>query len=125
MVKVNLPIQVTLLAALMTFFTNIVKNYLPQNLDQPQEHYLLKQYIESKLQNTTKFTIPPIPEERVLELLVSLNEKKATGLDGISNKILKISAPVLANTVTKILNLSIKKWQISIPMEDKKSVSNP
>ena len=49
------------------------------------------------------FTIAPICSTRVLELLLKLSDNKATGLDGISSKLLKIAAPVIATSITGLL----------------------
>ena len=39
--------------------------------------------------------------------MLKLSIKKATGLDGISSKHIKISAPVIVSSITKIFNSSI------------------
>lgn len=45
---------------------------------------------------------------QVKKLLQKVNVSKATGLDNISNRILKIAAPVIYQQLTDIFNLSIK-----------------
>ena len=54
-----------------------------------------------------KFVINPTHPNRVLELLLKLSEKKATGLDSISSKLLKISAPVICTSIAEVFNCSI------------------
>ena len=54
------------------------------------------------------FHIPPIDNMKVLQIIQTLNSKKATGFDGISAKLLKIAAPVIGNYITKICNKSIQ-----------------
>ncbi len=54
------------------------------------------------------FDIPPIEEEFVLKQLKDLDTKKAVGMDGLSSKLLKLAAPAIASSVTKVINLSIK-----------------
>ncbi len=56
---------------------------------------------------STKFSIPPIQEERVHELLADLDEHKTTGLDGVSAKLLRLASPVITRLITKICNTSI------------------
>ena len=57
--------------------------------------------------------------EEVNKLLKSLDTTKATGPDGISSKMLKISADEIAPSVTALFNLSIrcnrppKEWKRS------------
>ena len=52
------------------------------------------------------FTIAPICSTRVLELLLKLSDNKATGLDGISSKLLKIAAPIITTSITDLFNCS-------------------
>ncbi len=53
----------------------------------------------------------------VQKQLTGLATNKATGLDGVGPKLLKIAAPVIAGPITRILNLSIttgifpNKWK--------------
>ena len=44
---------------------------------------------------------------KVLELLLKLSEKEATGLGSISSKLLKISAPVICTSIAEVFNCSI------------------
>ena len=50
------------------------------------------------------FDLPRITQSRVVELLLSIPTHKATGDDGISAKILRIAAPAIAPSLTKLLN---------------------
>ena len=50
------------------------------------------------------FDLPRITQKRVVELLLSIPTHKATGDDGISAKILRIAAPAIAPSLTKLLN---------------------
>ena len=53
---------------------------------------------------------PSIHEESrasVLELPNGVNARKATGIDKISNRVLKIAAPVIYGSLTDVFNLSI------------------
>ncbi len=54
------------------------------------------------------FTFHEIDNEFVLKQLLSLDMKKATGLDGISAKLLKIGAHCISQSLTYILNMSLK-----------------
>jgi hypothetical protein len=44
----------------------------------------------------------------VIEQLKTLSSSKSTGLDGLPAEFLKLSADVIADSITKILNLSFK-----------------
>ena len=55
----------------------------------------------------SSFSLKNIESSRVLKLLKGLNVTKATGIDKISNRILKIAAPIICQSLTDIFNLSI------------------
>ena len=55
----------------------------------------------------SSFTHEEVKPAIVLELLNAVKISKATGHDGISNRILKIAAPVIHKKLTDIFNLSI------------------
>ena len=54
--------------------------------------------------DTGLFNFQEIPENHVLNLLCGLDSKKATGIDGISSRILKLSANVIAPSLSLIFN---------------------
>ena len=65
------------------------------------------------------FTFESITEEEVFKCLESLDVKKATGLDGISSRLLKAGAAPLSTPLTMLFNNSIssgqvpQKWKLS------------
>ena len=58
--------------------------------------------------HSTTFQLSEIRSSSVLKLLLKLDVSKATGLDQISNKILKLAGPVICNQLTDLFNLSVK-----------------
>ena len=52
-------------------------------------------------------TIPPLTCDEVFQSLIELDPHKATGLDGLSSQMLKMSASVIAKPLTVIFNQSI------------------
>ena len=72
------------------------------------------------IETSTNFAIPPVTENDVLELLMSVPFHKATGDDGIGIKILKIAAPGIVPSLTRVLNLCLTKKHFS--MENCKSI---
>ncbi len=86
------------------FFTSIVLKYIPDHQNEQisnNGHLLLSNFIETKIAPSTEFSIPPIQEERVHELLADLDENKTTGLDGVSDKLLRLASPVITRSITK------------------------
>ena len=59
-----------------------------------------------------RFEFTEIDKETVLHHLTTLNVKKATGVDGISAKLLRMAAPGIATSLTKLFNYSLKTGQI-------------
>ena len=57
------------------------------------------------------FEFAEIESSRVLKLLYKLDVTKATGLDQISNKVLKLAAPVIYEQLTELFNLSQKSGE--------------
>jgi hypothetical protein len=64
-------------------------------------------FVDSSVPDGTAFDIPPMSDECVLSVLRALNPKKATGLDGVSARLLKESAGEIAPSLIKVFNLSI------------------
>ena len=59
----------------------------------------------------SSFEFAEIESSRVLKLLSKLGLPKATGLDQISNKVLKLAAPVIYKQLTELFNLSLKSGE--------------
>ena len=71
----------------------------------------------------TSFQFAAIPEEEVLKALCSLDETKATGPDGISARLLRMSAPAISKSLTLLFNASLKLGQF--PREWKEANVTP
>ena len=69
--------------------------------------------------NNTVFSFTEIQTSDVAHLLRTINSNKATGLDGIPGKILKLAADILSPSLTKLFNSSFIKgiypddWKIA------------
>ena len=59
----------------------------------------------------SSFKFAQIKPSRILKLLTKLDLDKATGLDQICNKILKLAAPVFYKQLAYLFNLSLKSLQ--------------
>ena len=95
-----------------SFFTSIHANFRTENnINSHNEHpdiTSIKNQVKMKLEKTSDFSIPLATESFILKQLQSLKTDKATGLDGLSAKYLKLSAQVIAKPLTAILNQSIQ-----------------
>ena len=89
------------------FFISVFEKYRTETGESNYSNEKLKTYIKSKLAPETAFVLPLLPIDFVQKQLQSLEIDKATGLDGLSVKFLKLSTNVITAPLTKILNLSI------------------
>ena len=94
------------------FFTSIHKTFSTENnINDQSEHpdvNNIKEHVKVYLEKAPEFSIPFVTETFILKQLQSLKTDKATGLDGLSAKYLKLSAQVISKPLTAILNLSIQ-----------------
>ena len=67
----------------------------------------LTNYVDSKVPSNVKFQIPLMKLPDLISIIGSLNASKATGLDGITAKILKSSTEIICPSLLKIINISI------------------
>ena len=67
----------------------------------------ISQYVNNKIPNDTFFTIPFITPEQVTNYINKLDCSKATCLDGIGPRILKIAACAISPSIAKLINKSI------------------
>ena len=64
-----------------------------------------QQYVKKTKSEFAAFE--PVPVHHVYRLLSQLQSTKATGIDKISSKIIKIAAPIISSSLTYIFNQSI------------------
>ena len=76
-------------------------------IDLNEQDAHLVNFIKSHISEATVFHIPPITTQQVIEDLKSIPSNKATGLDGIGIKPLKLALNAIAPSLTHILNSSI------------------
>ena len=99
-----------------TYFFNISDSWkAAQNNDHnnknKEDFEKLKTYIEMLLPSEVEFRIPFMKQHDVISNVQSLDTTKATGLDGMTPKILKTSAEIIGPNLLKIINISIKNGQ--------------
>ena len=87
-------------------FTNIQQNtdtVIPV-VDTNKQNQRLTDFVESRINNSTVFHIPPISLKQVVEDLKNIPDNKAIGLDGIGIKPLKVALNAVAPSLTHIYN---------------------
>ncbi|MCG7879038.1 MAG: reverse transcriptase family protein [Candidatus Thiodiazotropha endolucinida] len=71
----------------------------------------LETFCSNKVPEDTFFTIPEISIEKITKFLTNIDTTKATGCDFIGPRLLKMSAPFIADSIAYICNQSITKSQ--------------
>ena len=91
------------------YFTSISDKLKEESRDDtlPYDFSKLNAYVESKIPQNVTFQIPFMKLNDLLSIINSLDPNKATGLDGISAKLLKSSVHVICPSLLEIINLSI------------------
>ena len=95
------------------FFTGVADTLIGQCFDTnstqcPSEcSDVLKEFIYTRHTSQDKFEIPLMSVSDVYSYLISLKVKKSVGLDKISNRILKIAAPIISSHLAFIYNQCI------------------
>ena len=93
---------------------NIFNDYfvnIPSKLKepiQPSDFTLLQDFVNSKVNDDTNFVIPYINYSFVNNYLVNMDASKATGLDSIGPRLLKMAPNVLVPSITFMINKSIE-----------------
>ena len=77
------------------------------NIIQADDHSNLIHYINNKVPAGTSFQIPPITSSQVGNFIRNLDPGKATGLDGIGPRILKMSCDIISPSNAALRNKSI------------------
>ena len=73
-------------------------------VDTNKQNQRLTDFVESRINNSTVFHIPPISLKQVVEDLKQIPANKATGLDRIGIKPLKVALNAVTSSLTHIYN---------------------
>lgn len=79
----------------------------------------LSNFVQSRKDPDVQFSIPPVKTSFTVDNLRNLNSNKAIGVDKISAKMLKIAAPIIGSSVTKLMNMSLEsavfphRWKLA------------
>ena len=107
----NLPSELTP-DVFNAHFVSVVSKFLPDDQTDGSQYNCfnrLLNFCRDRISQNTTFSIPPISVFEVGISILKLDNKKSTGCDGISVKLLKIALPYIAETLTYIYNLCIQK----------------
>ena len=102
----NLPSELTP----DVFNAHFVSKFLPDDQTDGSQYNCsdrLLNFCRDRIFQNTTFSSPPLSVFEVGISISKLDNKKSTGCDGISVKLLKIALPYIAETLTYIYNLSL------------------
>ena len=99
------PTQIT--DSFNKFFTNIGKN-LADSIDN-EDPYSFKKFLDKPILQSFNLCETSAPE--IKYLMGKINPKKSTGSDDLPGIFINISAPLVAETLSKLFNLSICKGE--------------
>ena len=106
---ISSPIKINIAECFNDYFVN-VGPAMASSTDSCQTNF---ERYHNKVDNTL-FAFQTISYSKVFKLLEKLIVSKATGIDKIPARILKIAAPVITNSIAKIFNCSIESGEFPL-----------
>ena len=100
----NLPSELTP-HVFNAHLVSVVSKFLPDDQTDESQYNCpdrLLNFCSDRISQNTTFSIPPISASKVGIYISKLGNKKSTGCDGISVKLLKTALPHIAETLTYI-----------------------
>ena len=89
------------------FFVNVAKNIGNDSISVNKEHPSIIKIAQHKKNNDVNFNFEPVQMDFVDKQIDKLNCKKATGIDGISSKLIKLARPpTIVVPLTDLINQS-------------------
>ena len=85
----------------------------------------LHDFCKQKTSGQDPFVIPYLSVSELGKYISRLENKKSSGLDGISNQLLKLSLPYITDSLTYVFNLCIEKNVFPSELKKAKVVSLP
>ena len=87
------------------YFADVAKNLKSKSM--PMIDFVWKSVKVNPIRTDKIFKFSPVSENEILNLLLELKEKKATGIDQLPSNLLKDAAPVIAKPLSHIINTSL------------------
>ena len=101
-----------------TFFVNVAKDIGNDSVClSPEDHPSIQAIRANVPPPEREFDFSPVSEDKVTKYLDRIGLRKATGLDGISSKILHITKPVIVKPVTDFVNRMIAECKFPDPLK--------
>ena len=101
------------------YFSSIADNLRSGLGNTPSDFSKLVNFVESCKDPDVVFSIPDITNAQVLQFIKGISPHKVAGIDKISARFLRIAAPILAPSITRLINMSFStgkfptRWKIA------------
>ena len=80
-----------------------LRNLLPDMLSDTAKR---SKFVKSWMDESTIFSIPSVTERDAVSYLLKIDSNKSTGFDDINSRLFKLTAPFIAPSIAKLINLS-------------------
>ena len=91
-----------------TYFSTVAEKIRRHLSTVPFDLFKLVNFVKSrKNDQEINFSVPVITISQVIKTIMKINPYKASGIDKISARLLRIAAPVIAPSITRIINMSL------------------
>ena len=91
-----------------TYFSTVAEKIRRHLSTVPFDLFKLVNFVKSrKNDQEVNFSVPVITISQVIKTIMKINPYKASGIDKISARFLRIAAPVIAPSITRIINMSL------------------
>ena len=103
------------------FFASVAEQFEMDNSEiSLTDSNKIKTFVNSKVPHDTRFYIPNITTEQVTNYINKLDSSKATGLDGLGPKIIKLAASCLSPSIAALINKSLATGQFPSQLKQAK-----
>ncbi|VDI31632.1 ATP-dependent DNA helicase 2 subunit 2 [Mytilus galloprovincialis] len=102
----NLTDKIDIVNCLNDHFSSVGEKLIPH----PHSNFeseKINNYVKSKINDNTLFSLYTVTNADVFKYLSNLNINKSTGTDGVGPRILKVSKSIIVDSLTHVINLSL------------------
>ena len=99
-------------STLNKYFASVAEQFQDNNSNvSNSDHDKIRLFVNSKVPSNTSFNIPFITTEQVSTYIKRLDSSKATGLDGLGPRLLKLAVNCLSSSIAALINKSLATGQ--------------
>ena len=108
-------------STLNKYFASVAEQFQDNNSNvSNSDHDKIRHFVNSKVPSNTSFNIPFITNEQVSTYIKRLDSSKATGLDGLGPRLLKLAVNCLSSSIAALINKSLATGQFPSQLKQAK-----